>query len=248
MDISVAIGIGVVCALACTIVSMIMIVPAGKRDQLPGFFQFLHDLFNFKWLILEGILKFFYILSTLSCVFMGFFMLFSVYQPIALFASSSAKSTAGYGILVMILGPVLVRIIYEACMLGILLVKNVIELNNKIKDQSGNASKDPFNTAKFNEYKYAGAAGYRSNRQQAQNTAQSDMYQQGTPNQSTPQYGVYQQGVQKQSAPQSDLYQQRAQSQSAPQQDVRRSFCSNCGTQLNASDRVCPNCGRKLVD
>ncbi len=135
-------------------------IPAGKRDQLPGFFQFLHDLFNFKWLILEGILKFFYILSTLSCVFMGFFMLFSVYQPISLFTSSSTKSTAGYGILVMILGPVLVRIIYEACMLGLLLVKNVIELNNKIKDQNGNASKDPFNTAKFNEYKYAGAAGY----------------------------------------------------------------------------------------
>jgi hypothetical protein len=33
----------------------------------------------------------------------------------------------------MLLGPVVIRLVYEAIMMGILLVKNVMQINNKLK-------------------------------------------------------------------------------------------------------------------
>ena len=136
MQITFAAGLGLVCALICSILLMILVVPASRREQLPAFFRFLHDLFNFKFLILEGILKFFYILTTIACVFIGFFMLFSTYSTYGWYQSDSHYA-GGYGILLIIFGPILVRIVYEGCMLGILLVKNTIEINNKLKNQNG---------------------------------------------------------------------------------------------------------------
>lgn len=51
----------------------------------------------------------------------------------------------GYGILVMILGPIVIRLVYELLMMVIILIKNVISINNKLKNQNGdNATDDVF--------------------------------------------------------------------------------------------------------
>lgn len=53
--------VGIVLALICTILSVILITPEKRRAALPKFFKFLHDLFNVRWLLIEKIFKFFYI-------------------------------------------------------------------------------------------------------------------------------------------------------------------------------------------
>ena len=136
MPINVAYILGLILALAGTIVSVILITPEKRRAVLPKFFQFVHDVFNFKFLILEKILKFLYIFSTLFTILTGFFMLFSGYETYSYYGGSDFHSVALEGLLVMILGPVLIRIVYEFMMMTILLVKNVIQLNNKTKNQN----------------------------------------------------------------------------------------------------------------
>ena len=43
------------------------------------------------------------------------------------------KWLGGYGLLLMILGPIVVRLIFEFLMMALLLVKNVISINNKLR-------------------------------------------------------------------------------------------------------------------
>ena len=123
----VALIIGAILALAGTVIACIYILPKKKEDELKGFWKWLHGVFNFKNLAIEKIIKFFYILSTLACVLIGFFMLFSGFNY-----GFGFRSYALYGILLMILGPIVVRILYELLMMFVLLVQNTIDINNKL--------------------------------------------------------------------------------------------------------------------
>ena len=54
------------------------------------------------------------------------------------------KWLGGYGLLLMILGPIVVRLIFEFLMMALLLVKNVISINNKLRapgEQSDDADR-----------------------------------------------------------------------------------------------------------
>lgn len=122
-------GVGGVLALAATIVLFIMVMPKSKDGKLGNkFLQFAHDYFHFKTLYIEMILKFIFAFATLSCILCGFLMLFG-----KIGYSYYAQSTAGYGLLLMIAGPIVIRIVYEFTMMLILLVKNVMDINNKLK-------------------------------------------------------------------------------------------------------------------
>ena len=127
MPIYVAIGIGGFLALAATVLALIFITPEKRRQTLPGFFRVLADIFNFKFLILEYIIKALYILETLTCVFIGFFMLFSGIGGFGGFVSYAPA-----GLAVMIVGPIIVRLVYEAMIMFILLVKNTSQINKKL--------------------------------------------------------------------------------------------------------------------
>lgn len=148
--IAVFIILGIVLALAATIVAWIMIVPEKKRPQLNKFFQYLHDLFNFKSLWLEKILKFLYIFETLSCVIVGFFMLFS-FNSFRGFGGGRVTWNGWIGLLIMILGPILVRIGFEFTMMLVLLVKNTMELNDKFNAQPGSRYQEKLAEAKRKE-------------------------------------------------------------------------------------------------
>lgn len=109
-------------SLIATIVCCIFILPRKNDGHFPTRFgQFLHDLFHFKRLWLEYILKVLYIFETLFVILCGFSFLFM---------------RGGYAFLiglgVMILGPIAVRILYELMMMLILLVQNVIDINRKL--------------------------------------------------------------------------------------------------------------------
>ena len=135
MPMSVAVILGVVAAIAGTVVAFVMIIPDNKRESLKSnkFLLWLHDFLNFKTLWIEKILKCLYVFNTLAYACIGFFMLFS---------ASFGQYMGGYGLLIIILGPFLPRVVYEFCMLSILTVRNLVEINNKLVPQRGSAAEE----------------------------------------------------------------------------------------------------------
>ena len=69
--------IGGVLAVIATILAYVFIVPEKCREKLNAFGKFLHDTFNFKYLIVEKILQALYIFFTADMIILGFFMLFA---------------------------------------------------------------------------------------------------------------------------------------------------------------------------
>lgn len=155
MDLTTILIIGALLTIIATILTFIFIIPDKKRQGLRGFGRFLHDFFNVKFLIIEKILQFCYVLATTFCIIGGFFMLFW-FQEQYTFGSMMAGVSGGggygdiekvwmgyYGVLVMVLGPILLRFAYELLMLAIIAVKNIIQINNKLKDQNDDPKPAP---------------------------------------------------------------------------------------------------------
>ena len=131
MPIDVCTIIGLILAVIGAVLALIFITPKKARNKLPGFLKLVSDFFNFKFLIIEFILKALYIFCTLYFIFCGFFLLFGNMGNSFYFVSS-----AGFGLLYMLLGPIVVRIVYEILMLVVIAVKNVMEINAKLKNQN----------------------------------------------------------------------------------------------------------------
>ncbi len=107
-------------AIVCTVLLMVLVTPEKRRSGLNKFFKAVADICNFKGLVLEYIVRALYIFLTILTVLMGFFTLFT--QPME-------------GLLLMVLGPIVLRIFFELSMMIILLVKNVIQINKKLPGQ-----------------------------------------------------------------------------------------------------------------
>ena len=120
-------------AIAATVLAFIFIVPEKRREKLNAFGKFLHDTCNFKYLVVEKLLQALYIFATSLVILNGFFMLFQ---------APYGHWLGGYGLIVMIIGPIALRLVYELLMMVVLLVKNVIMINKKLKDQTGNGDID----------------------------------------------------------------------------------------------------------
>ena len=123
--------IAILLAIIATVLAFIFIVPAKRREKMGKFGKFLHDACNFKFLIVEKILQALYIFFTALVILVGFFMLF---------CSDWSGWMGGKGILLMILGPVAVRLSYELVMMAVLAVKNIISINSKLRNQNEGAA------------------------------------------------------------------------------------------------------------
>ena len=120
----------VIISIILTILLAILVVPEKRRNGLPKFFQVVHDICNFKGLLLEKVLKVLYIFSTINVMLTGIFTWFS--------GGYNFGMTFLPGLLILVLGPILVRLAYEFLMLFVLLVKNVIQINNKLNGKNDN--------------------------------------------------------------------------------------------------------------
>ncbi len=118
-DPSTALIVFAVISLILTILAVIFITPRRRKPELNGFFLWLHRVFNFDELLIDKILKFLYIFSTLYVFFGSIVMLCCGYEALPC-------------LLVMLLGPFAVRLVYEAMIMFIILVRNVSEINRKI--------------------------------------------------------------------------------------------------------------------
>ena len=137
--------VALVLAIVVTVLAFIFIVPEKRRKKMGKFGKFLHDTCNFKYLIVEKILQALYIFATAMVIFIGFFMLF---------CSDWNGWMGGKGILIMILGPIALRLTYELLMMAVLAVKNIISINNKLRNQNeGEVKADIFAAPDMSEVK-----------------------------------------------------------------------------------------------
>ncbi len=138
MSSTVATSIGSALALLVTIFICAYILPAGKEGKFTGFFKVVRDYFLMRYLIVEAIVRFFFVFATTSCICSGFFLMFS---RTGRYSSSSNFLT---GLLTMIIGPIICRIVYELLMIAILQLRNIIEINAKMPGEvKGDIYKNP---------------------------------------------------------------------------------------------------------
>jgi len=97
-----------------------------KKEPDSQFGSFIRRLVNFDFFIIDKILKVMYIASTCMCIGYGFWMLFAV-------DDRSDDWMGGTGLLLMIVGPIAIRLFYELFMLLFTLVNKVISIDSKIK-------------------------------------------------------------------------------------------------------------------
>ena len=126
---------GVLTALAATVLAYIFILPEKKREKLPKFFRMIHDILNMKQLFIETVLRAIYVFATFVCIFVGVFMIFGFTHYEGYYYSNTTWY-GGYGLLLAIVGPIVLRLAFEGTMMFIMLVKNTIAINNKLKNQN----------------------------------------------------------------------------------------------------------------
>lgn len=133
--------IGIVLAVAATIFICVRVLPKKYDGRLDSkFLQFLHDFFNFKTFYIEALTKFIFVLLTCLCIFVGFLLMFGKFEYYGYFGMTFTQSTFLYGLGIMLLGPLVLRVTYEFVMMAILLVQNVIDINRKMKASAANAA------------------------------------------------------------------------------------------------------------
>ena len=131
----IVVSLGIVSSIAAVVLMYIFIFPAKKLSRLPAAIQRIVSILNFGELFLEKFLRFIYILATVASVIVGAFMLFGISHYSGVYTNYT-KWYGVWGIALMLLGPIVLRIIFEFLMMFILLVKNTIEINKKLKDQN----------------------------------------------------------------------------------------------------------------
>ena len=119
MSIGIAATIGMIATVAAIVLLYVKVLPKkydGKLDN--KYLQWLHNYFNFKRLYIEDILKFLFVVGTVMCVCFGFFMMFSVTET---YFGDQSNFTTG-----------LVLLIVGLQMMGVMLVRNVMDINKKM--------------------------------------------------------------------------------------------------------------------
>ena len=128
MNMGIALILGVVGGIALTVWLYRAVLPAAKDGSFEKpVYQLLHDYFHFKKLYLEDVLRALFVLGTAMCVGVGAFLLLG-YTGYGYYKVSTFLP----GLMTLVLGPVALRLTYEGIMMFLLLVKNTIEINNKL--------------------------------------------------------------------------------------------------------------------
>ncbi len=137
------------------------------------------------------------------------------------------------GLLLMILGPIVIRLVYELVMMGVLMLKHVIMINKKLKDQnagSGKSEHDVFASPDLSDMQET-VKQHREARQ-AQAQARTQQPEQPQPRTEAPAQQPKTEGPAR----------PKPQAPVRPQEEKPR-FCAECGSRLDESGK-CPNCSK----
>lgn len=141
--------LGVITGVIATILMYILILPKRKDGNMDASWkQKLHDFFHFKKLYLEEVLKFCYVLVTLISLCLGVFTLvgYEEHWRYSYYGGSSVEKESTFltGLLIIVFSPIFWRLVYESAMMFILLVKNTMDINNKLPNlKNGPAPAQP---------------------------------------------------------------------------------------------------------
>ena len=150
-----ALIVGLVVSIVVTVLLCVKVLPA----KFDGTFakkclQKLHDYFNFKKLYLETILKVLFTFLSITSVVGGALIatIGNILQVISNIVRAAKYDYLDYylerfgdwvlpqigrnfliGLALVVLAPIVLRLVYETIIMFILLVKNVIDINNKLK-------------------------------------------------------------------------------------------------------------------
>ena len=114
-----------------TVLLCVFFMPEKNKNKYGKFGTFMHNLINFNTLFVETVLKIVYIFATLATIFYGFFTMFT-----PLFSRYIHAEVTLTGLLTLILGPIVIRIVYELIMLMIILTNKVIAINNRLSNDT----------------------------------------------------------------------------------------------------------------
>ena len=206
----------IVLAFAGGIVLYCTFLSKKNNGKFTGFLGWLYDTLSFNSLLMELLLKICYLITA------GFITLYSI---VLLFTPGAGFLTF---LLLLVIGSIVFRIIYEFMLILIIICRNTSEIN---KSLGGNRSKSSEPTFGFTEFRPGAPAGQsyqQPNVQQQQGGQQPLAYEQQSyqpPQQQPPAY-----------AP-------PAEPQAPAGQSV---FCPECGTKLEPGAAFCPNCGAHI--
>ena len=125
-----------------TVIAFIIAIAAGiliyfmfVKDNKPVSenLQKLKDLLDFKTMLIEPILKIVYIIATVFTILFSFGLISLNFVSF---------------LLVLILGPIIIRIIYELMMINIMIWKNTKEINDNVKVKNNVLPKSAKTTSK----------------------------------------------------------------------------------------------------
>lgn len=114
MNLGIIITFSVIIAIAL----YIFILPDSKRPSLNKVLRVIHDFLKIKTLMIENIFRFVYVVAVIFSILFGFYYLFS---------------TGAEGLLIIIFGPFVCRIVFEMMLLAVILVREVMEINSRLK-------------------------------------------------------------------------------------------------------------------
>lgn len=129
-------------AVAVTALLVVLVLPKEKDGRLPSFFQLLYDLFTPKTLVIEKLMQILYVFLTCLAVLYGIVVFFNGFF--------SGIGNLVLGLLVLAIGPILLRVLYELALLLVMQVKTVREVSQKL-DNMGDAMKSAHQAPRASE-------------------------------------------------------------------------------------------------
>lgn len=130
--------IGIIAGLVIGILACVLVLPAKSRAGLSPFFQKIHDYVQFKYLWIESIIKVLYIITTCVITLVGFLLLFGY--------------TFFLGLLLMVFGIIINRLIYEGILVMILILRNTQQINDKMSGNGPDANASADRQGEDNRY------------------------------------------------------------------------------------------------
>lgn len=122
-------------AIIAVIVLCFYVLPEKKDGKLSPFFQYVHEICNLKKLYIGIILKVLYVLATCIFIFTGIgLIVVSLISPSNGYGGYSfVNFPFFYGLVIMVIGPIIARVSYELLMLFVRLVKNTTEIRKRLE-------------------------------------------------------------------------------------------------------------------
>lgn len=113
-----------VLAVVITALLVVMVLPKHKDGKLPAFLQLLYDLFTPKTLVIEKLLQVIYAFLTCLTVLYGVVVFFNGFF--------AGFGRIVLGLVILVVGPILLRVFYELLLLAVMQVKTSREISQKL--------------------------------------------------------------------------------------------------------------------